>query len=214
MEAIIRSAVGASQVSPPRKRWDNGTKKSTGLPDCGLMLVIVGGFGTLTVNQAPLLSRPETVTTTYPVVAPLGTDVTMLVLLQFVGVAAVPLNVTVLVPWLVPKLVPVIVIASPTPPFALLRLVMVGAVPPPPALAALNAARAAPPGSEALSASLAAATPAAVCTSACATSFVFGSAGTKSLVKQLLGSVKFRSSPAEIPLINKSPLAPVVPLLL
>src|SRR5260370_8785149 len=29
MEAIIRSAVGASQVSPARKRWDNGSKKST-----------------------------------------------------------------------------------------------------------------------------------------------------------------------------------------
>src|SRR5260370_26212821 len=102
----------------------------------------------------------------------------MQVLLQFVGVAYVPLTVSVLVPWLAPKLVPVIVIASPTPPFALLRLVMVGAVPPPPALAALNAARTAPHGSEALSDSRAAATPAAVCTSACATSFVFCSPGT------------------------------------
>src|SRR5260370_21227015 len=175
------------------------------------MLVLVGGLGTLKVKQGPLLSRPETVTTTYPVVAPLGTDVTMLVLLQFVGVAAVPLNVTVLVPWLVPKLVPVIVIASPTPPFALLRLVMVGAVPPPPALAALNAARTAPHGSEALSDSLAAATPAAVCTSACATSFVFGSAGTNSLITQILGSLNFRTSALEIPPSNKSPLAAFLP---
>src|SRR5260370_19304283 len=106
----------------------------------------------------------------------------MQVLLQFVGVAYVPLTVSVLVPCLVPKLVPVIVIASPTPPFALLRLGMAGAVPPPPALAALNAARTAPHGSEPLSGSLAAATPAAVCTSACATSFAFGSAGRQTRI--------------------------------
>jgi hypothetical protein len=45
----------------------------------------------------------------FPVVAPLGTGTTIVVALQPVGVADVPLNVTVLEPWLAPKLVPVIV---------------------------------------------------------------------------------------------------------
>ena len=48
-------------------------------------------------------------TTTLPVVAPAGTGTTMLVADQVVGVAVVPLNVTVLVPFVAPKLVPVIV---------------------------------------------------------------------------------------------------------
>lgn len=68
------------------------------------------------VNVTPLLARPPTVTTTEPVVAPLGTGVTMLVALQLVGVATVPLKVTVLVPFVVPKLVPVIVTELPTRP--------------------------------------------------------------------------------------------------
>jgi hypothetical protein len=46
----------------------------------------------------PALATPETVTTTLPVVAPLGTGATMLVEPQLVGVAVVPLNFTVLVP--------------------------------------------------------------------------------------------------------------------
>jgi len=44
-----------------------------------------------------------------PVIAPGGTGVVMLVLLQELGVATVPLNVTVLVPWVAPKLEPVMV---------------------------------------------------------------------------------------------------------
>jgi hypothetical protein len=40
----------------------------------------------------------------------------MLVALQLVGVPAVPLNVTVLVPWVAPKFAPVIVTGVPTPP--------------------------------------------------------------------------------------------------
>jgi hypothetical protein len=50
------------------------------------------------VNATPLLATPPTVTTTFPVVAALGTGTTMLVALQPVGVAAVPLKVTVLDP--------------------------------------------------------------------------------------------------------------------
>jgi hypothetical protein len=40
----------------------------------------------------------------------------MLVALQLVGVAVVPLNLTALVPWVVPKFVPVIVTGVPTGP--------------------------------------------------------------------------------------------------
>ena len=50
----------------------------------------------VTVNNTALLAAPFTVTTTLPVVAPAGTGTTMLAALQLVGVAAVPLNVTVL----------------------------------------------------------------------------------------------------------------------
>jgi len=54
--------------------------------------------GVVTVKSGPWVAIPPTVTTTLPVVAPAGTGATMLVALQLVGVAAVPLNVTVLVP--------------------------------------------------------------------------------------------------------------------
>jgi len=50
------------------------------------------------VKAMPLLAKPATVTTTWPVVAPDGTGVTMLVRLHVVGVAAIPLNVTLLEP--------------------------------------------------------------------------------------------------------------------
>src|SRR5262249_54146473 len=56
------------------------------------------GAGAVTVKLTPVLARPPTVTTTLPVVAPAGTGTTMLVADQLVGVAVVPLNVTVLVP--------------------------------------------------------------------------------------------------------------------
>src|SRR5262245_15812778 len=59
---------------------------------------------------------PPTVTVTLPVVAPAGTVVTMLVADHDVGVAVTPLNSTVLVPCVAPKLVPVIVTAAPTAP--------------------------------------------------------------------------------------------------
>ena len=50
----------------------------------------------------------------------------MLVAVQLVGVAAVPLNVTVLVPCVAPKFVPVIVTGVPTGPLVGDRLVSVG----------------------------------------------------------------------------------------
>ena len=69
-----------------------------------------------TVKAAPLLALPPTVTTTLPVVAPAGTGALMEVALQLVAVVGTPLKVTVLVPWLVPKFVPVTVTETPTAP--------------------------------------------------------------------------------------------------
>jgi hypothetical protein len=63
-------------------------------PVDGLRLEMFG----LTVNVTPLLATPPTVTTTFPVVVPVGTGAVMLVALQAVGVAVVPLKVNVLVP--------------------------------------------------------------------------------------------------------------------
>ena len=54
--------------------------------------------GVVTVNATPLLATPPTVTTTGPVLAPAGTEATMLVSLQLLGVAAVPLKMTVHAP--------------------------------------------------------------------------------------------------------------------
>jgi hypothetical protein len=68
------------------------------------------------MNVTPLLATPPVVTTTFPVVAALGTGATMLVALQLVGAAAVPLNVTVLEPCAAPKFVPVMVTEVPTVP--------------------------------------------------------------------------------------------------
>ena len=62
-----------------------------------------------------------------PVVAPAGTGATIEVALQLVGVAVVPLNLIVLLPWVDPKLVPVIVTDAPTTPDVGDRLVMLGA---------------------------------------------------------------------------------------
>lgn len=63
-------------------------------PDVGERLVMAG----VTVKGTPLLARPPTVTITLPVVAPFGTATVMPVSPQLVGVAGVPLKVTVLVP--------------------------------------------------------------------------------------------------------------------
>jgi len=60
----------------------------------GAILEITGA----TVKLTPELETPDTVTTTFPVVAPLGTVTAILVAVQLVGVAVVPLNFTVLVP--------------------------------------------------------------------------------------------------------------------
>src|ERR1700730_17746300 len=84
------------------------------------------GAAVVTVKPTPWLATPFTVTTTGPVSAPLGTDVTMLVLLQVPAatLASVPLNVTVPTP---SKFAPAIVTAVPTAPDGGVRLVMLGA---------------------------------------------------------------------------------------
>jgi hypothetical protein len=69
------------------------------------------------VKGNPLLAVPNTFTTTLPVVAPTGTVTVMLVVLHaLAGAAEVPLKVTVLVPCGDPKLVPVMVMDTPTAP--------------------------------------------------------------------------------------------------
>ena len=94
-------------------------------PSAGDSLVILGAAAT--VNAAPLLASPDVVTTTFPVVAPFGTGVMMLVELQLVGTATIPLKVTMLEPCVAPKLVPVIVTEVPIDPEVGDRLVMLGA---------------------------------------------------------------------------------------
>jgi hypothetical protein len=81
-------------------------------PETGDALVILGPGVKLTA----LLASPETVTTRLPAVAPCGTGTTILVALQLVGVPGVPLNLTVLEPWLAPKFTPEMVMAVPTAP--------------------------------------------------------------------------------------------------
>ena len=92
-----------------------------------------------------MLATLFTVTTTFalPTAADAGTDTEILVVLQFVGVAAIPLNVTVLVPCAALKFVPVMFTGDPTAPDAGFKLEIVGAVLLP-LTAALNAAKAEP----------------------------------------------------------------------
>ncbi len=96
-------------------------------PDVGFKLAMLGDGVVVTVKATPALATPPTVTTTFPVVAPVGTVTTMLVALQLVAVAAVPLNLIVLVPCVAPKFVPVMVTVAPTDPDAGFKLAMLGA---------------------------------------------------------------------------------------
>src|SRR5580692_3186953 len=68
----------------------------------------------VTANAAPGLATSPTVTTTLPVVAPAGTRTTSAVADHIIGVPVVPLNLTVLVPWVAAKLVPAMVTIVPT----------------------------------------------------------------------------------------------------
>src|SRR5260370_26501560 len=72
--------------------------------------------GGITVNDTPLLACPFTVTTTLPVVAPAGTGTMIEVALQLVGVAVVPLNVTIGIPHVSPPVALEILTHAPTSP--------------------------------------------------------------------------------------------------
>ena len=80
----------------------------------------------MTVKLIPLLAWPDTVTTTFPVVAPLGTVATIFVKLHIDTEAEVPLKVTVLPPCDEPKFVPVMVTDVPIAPEVGDKLVMAG----------------------------------------------------------------------------------------
>ena len=95
-------------------------------PEFGLRLLIAGAGVTVNVTP-PDDTPPAAVTTTFPVVAPAGTTATMLLALQLVIVAVVPLNFTLPLPCVAPKLLPATVIDDPTAPVFGLRLVMLGA---------------------------------------------------------------------------------------
>ena len=130
----------------------------------GMLRVEMVGAELTTVKVTPLLGTPPTVTTTLPVVAPVGTGMEMLVAVQVVAVPAeVPLKVTVLVPCVDPKFEPLIVTEEPTGAEVGFKVVMAGPVPPAP-IAALKAASPAPHLSETLSEAVAEAVPAADCT--------------------------------------------------
>jgi hypothetical protein len=60
--------------------------------------VMLGVTPSVTVYRTPLPVKPLAVTTTFPVVAPTGTGTTMAVLFQLLGVAKVPLKLTVPLP--------------------------------------------------------------------------------------------------------------------
>ena len=64
----------------------------------------------------PLLATEFTVTTTFPGVAPTGTAAVILVALHELTDATVPLNVTVLLPCVDPKLLPEMLTEVPTAP--------------------------------------------------------------------------------------------------
>lgn len=93
-------------------------------PEVGEITVRLGIC--VTVNGIALLATPPTFITTLPEVAVAGTGTVIRVLLQLVGVAGVPLNVTALVPWVAPKLLPLMFIDKPTPPDILERLEIPG----------------------------------------------------------------------------------------
>jgi hypothetical protein len=94
-------------------------------PEVGDTLTMLSS--STTVKLRPLLAAPHAVTTTFPVVASTGTGTTMLVAFQLVGVASVPLKLTVPPPCVAPKFVPVIVTEVPTTPEDAERLLIAGA---------------------------------------------------------------------------------------
>ena len=98
----------ASQIATPAWRYDGQLQPNAGD----------------TVKAAPLLAWLETVTTIFPLVAPAGTWTVIAVALHETTGIAVPLSFTVLVPFVVPRFVPVITMPICTGPWVSERLVM------------------------------------------------------------------------------------------
>ena len=93
-------------------------------PELGDKLVMLGVGRN--VKFTPLLALPAVVTTTGPVLAPLGTDTAIWESLQLLGDVTVPFKVTVLEPCVKPKVVPVMVNVAPNGPEGGDKLVMFG----------------------------------------------------------------------------------------
>ena len=94
-------------------------------PDVIDRLVMLGAE--TTVKLLPLLFTPLANTTTFPVVAPLGTVTAIDVALQLDHRRCCTVELHGAAPWLAPKFVPVSVTAAPTAPVVIERLVMLGA---------------------------------------------------------------------------------------
>ena len=93
----------------------------------GVLFVTNGGVESITVKLVLLVAVTEfTATEIVPVVAPVGTVVVILVAVEVVTTAVVPLNFTILFAGAVLKFVPVIVTVASTAPLNGLKLVMVG----------------------------------------------------------------------------------------
>jgi hypothetical protein len=94
-------------------------------PEVGLSVLMTGAGR---VKFTLLLTSPPTVTVIALVAcSPTGAETTMLVALQLVGKATMPLNVTVLLPCAEPKFAPAIVTEAPTDADAGFRLEILGA---------------------------------------------------------------------------------------
>jgi hypothetical protein len=93
-------------------------------PEAGETLVMLGVGKN--VKFALLLALPTAVTTTGPVLAPLGTGTVIWESLQLLGEATVPLKVTALKPCAKPKVVPAIVTLVPDGPVEGERLMIFG----------------------------------------------------------------------------------------
>src|SRR6266478_1959542 len=91
-------------------------------------MLLMNGFVTLKLTELLVLSPTLTVTPTVPAIRRFGTAATMEVLLQLVVDAGLPPNLTVLVPLVEPKLVPVMVTEVPDAPEVGDRLVIDGGV--------------------------------------------------------------------------------------
>ena len=104
------------------------TELPTG-PEAGVSAEMVGTTGTVTVKAAAFEATPPTVTVTLTAPAPrAGTVAVIEVALHEVTVAVVAPMLTVLVPWVAPKFVPVMVTALPARPEVGLSEAMVGDV--------------------------------------------------------------------------------------